>query len=202
MYGDTRPETFTAQLRRMDATVKNEDTREYDMLSCTDFYNYYGGLIAAATVARGSAPMSFVGDSSDPRRAHNRTTAEEARLVIRSRILNDAWISGLQRHGYKGAGDLSKVMDILAGWEATAEVVDDAMFDRVAKRYALDPGMQEWFGQVNPYALHNILDKLLDMAQRGLWEADQEMRDALTQAYLAAEAGVEDTVDAREVNAS
>lgn len=194
-YGDARPEAFTAQLRRMDATVKNEDTREYDMLSCTDFYNYYGGLIAAATVARGSAPMSFVGDSSDPRRARNRTTNEEARLVIRSRILNEAWIAGLQRHGYKGAGDLSKVLDILAGWEATADVVDDVMWGRVARRYALDPGMQEWFGEVNPYALHNILDKLLDMAQRGLWAADQEMRDELTTAYLAAEADVEETVD-------
>lgn len=195
-YGDVRTQTFTAQLRRMDATVKNEDTREYDMLSCTDFYNYYGGLIAAATVARGSAPMSFVGDTSDPRRATNRTTNEEARLVIRSRILNDAWIAGLQRHGYKGAGDLSKVLDILAGWEATADVVDDAMWQRVARRYALDPGMREWFTQVNPYALHNILDKLLDMAQRGLWEADQAMRDELTAAYLEAEAEVEETVDA------
>ncbi|WP_168582791.1 cobaltochelatase subunit CobN [Gephyromycinifex aptenodytis] len=194
-YGTAQPQAFTAQLRRMDATVKNEDSREYDMLSCTDFYNYYGGLIAAATVARGSAPTSFVGDSSDPRRARNRTTNEEARLVIRSRILNDAWISGLQRHGYKGAGDLSKVLDILAGWEATSDVVDDALWDRVARRYALDPGMQEWFSQVNPYALHNILDKLLDMAQRGLWAAEQEMRDALTSAYLEAEADVEDTVD-------
>ncbi|WP_116115328.1 cobaltochelatase subunit CobN [Austwickia chelonae] len=198
VYGDARPEAFTAQLRRMDATVKNEDTREYDMLSCTDFYNYYGGLIAAATVSRGSAPMSFVGDSSDPRRARNRTTSEEARLVIRSRILNEAWIGGLQRHGYKGAGDLSKVLDILAGWEATADVVDDVMFDRVARRYALDPGMQEWFGEVNPYALHNILDKLLDMAQRGLWDAQDDMREALTQAYLSAEAGVEDAVDSVE----
>lgn len=119
--------------------------------------------------------------------------------MIRSRILNDTWIEGLQRHGYKGAGDLSKALDILAGWEATADVVDDAMWNRVARRYALDPQMQEWFGKVNPYALHNILDKLLDMAGRGLWDADQEMKDALVSSFLQAEAGIEDALDPTDV---
>ncbi|MDU6248014.1 MAG: cobaltochelatase subunit CobN, partial [Paeniclostridium sordellii] len=80
VFGDVETERFTAALSRMDVTVKNEDTREYDMLSCTDFYNYYGGLIAAATTVRGEAPSSFVGDSSDPSRIATRTTTEEARL--------------------------------------------------------------------------------------------------------------------------
>lgn len=196
IYGEQRLDAFRAQLARMDVTVKNEDSREYDMLSCTDFYNYYGGLIAAAETVRGEAPMSFVGDSSDPRDVRNRTTNEEARLVIRSRLLNRTWIEGLQRHGYKGAGDLSKVLDILAGWEATADVVDDAMFERVARTYALDPQMQQWFGEVNPYALTNIIDKLLDMIHRGLWDADDQMTRDLTTAYLDAEADVEAAADA------
>ncbi|GAE70660.1 CobN component of cobalt chelatase [Cutibacterium acnes JCM 18909] len=101
VFGQVETERFTASLKRMDVTVKNEDTREYDMLSCTDFYNYYGGLIAAATTVRGEAPMSLVGDSSDPSRIATRTTTEEARLILRSRILNPSWIEGLQRHGIK-----------------------------------------------------------------------------------------------------
>lgn len=195
VYGDVRREAFTAQLGRMDATVKNEDTREYDMLSCTDFYNYYGGLIAAATTVRGQAPDSFVGDSSDPRAVITRTTTEEARLVLRSRILNPTWIEGLQRHGYKGAGDASKVLDILIGWDATADVVDDGLWDRVARRYALDPGMQAWFARVNPHALHNIVSKLLDAAQRGLWDADEELREQLQATFLEIEGRVEDLAD-------
>ncbi|MDO4412621.1 cobaltochelatase subunit CobN [Cutibacterium sp.] len=195
VFGDVETQRFTAALSRMDVTVKNEDTREYDMLSCTDFYNYYGGLIAAATTVRGEAPMSFVGDSSDPSRIATRTTTEEARLILRSRILNPSWIEGLQRHGYKGAGDLSKVLDILIGWDATADVVDDGLWEKVARRYALDPAMQEWFREVNPHALHNIVDKLLDAAQREVWQADPSTVEELQNTYADIEGTIEEVSD-------
>jgi cobaltochelatase CobN len=196
LYGDVRPEAFRRQLGRMDATVKNTDTREWDMLSCTDYYNYHGGLIAAAATVRDSQPLSMVGDSSDARRVVTRSVAEETAFVLRSRILNPAWIEGLQRHGYKGAGDLSKVLDILFGWDATAEVMDDWMYARVADRYALDPDMRDWLTTVNPYALANILDKLLEAIRRGMWQASDTMRAQLEAAYLATEGDIEDTLDA------
>jgi cobaltochelatase CobN len=144
VYGTQSPQLFRRLLSRMDVTVKNEDSREYDMMSCTDFYNYYGGLIAASATVRGTMPFALVGDSSDPRRVLLRTTHEEARHVLRSRLLNPKWLEGLKRHGYKGAGDISKVMDIIIGWDATADVMEDWMYERVAKRYALDPEMQKW----------------------------------------------------------
>jgi len=183
-YGTQRPEVFRQLLRRMEVTVKNEDSREYDMLSCTDFYNYYGGLIAAAGTVRGAVPLAFVGDSSDPRRVVLRTTREEAKHVLRARLLNPKWLEGLKRHGYKGAGDISKVMDIIIGWDATAEVMDDWMYERVAARYALDPEMQAWLTEVNPFALQNIVDKLLETIERGMWNASDEMREGVRESYL------------------
>lgn len=193
-YGIQTPETFKKHLSRMTLTVKNEDSREYDMMSCVDFYNYYGGLIAAVKSVRGELPMAMVGDSSDPKRLVLRSTFEEAKHVMRSRILNPKWIEGLQRHGYKGAGDLSKVMDIIIGWDATAEVMEDWMYERFANRYALDPQMQEWFKEVNPYALQNILDKLLETISRGMWNADKEMEENLRNAYLEVEGEIEEVV--------
>ena len=136
-YGIAVPEVMKKQLSRMTLTVKNEDSREYDMMSCVDFYNYYGGLIAAVKTVRGELPMAMVGDSSDPKRLILRDTFSEAKHVLRSRILNPKWIEGLKRHGYKGAGDLSKVMDIIIGWDATAEVMEDWMYERVASRDTL-----------------------------------------------------------------
>lgn len=198
-YGTQRPEVFRQLLRRMEVTVKNEDSREYDMLSCTDFYNYYGGLIAAAGTVRGAVPLAFVGDSSDPRRVVLRTTREEAKHVLRARLLNPKWLEGLKRHGYKGAGDISKVMDIIIGWDATAEVMDDWMYERVAARYALDPEMQAWLTEVNPFALQNIVDKLLETIERGMWNASDEMRERLRETYLEVEGEIEEAVeDVRE----
>jgi cobaltochelatase CobN len=194
-YGDQRPQVFRRLLSRMDVTVKNEDSREYDMLSCTDFYNYYGGLIAAVETVRGKMPVALAGDTSDPRRVKLRSTAEEAKHILRSRLLNPKWLEGLKRHGYKGAGDISKVMDILIGWDATADVMEDWMYERVAQKYALDPGMQKWLKSVNPYALQNILDKLLETIQRGMWNASGEMQQNLRDAYLSVEGDIEEAVE-------
>lgn len=194
-YGTKYTDAFKKLLTRMDVTVKNEDSREYDMMSCTDYYNYYGGLIAAANTVRGKAPMSLVGDSSDPRRVSLRTTQEEAKYILRARLLNPKWLDGLKRHGYKGAGDISKVMDIIIGWDATADVMEDWMYERVAAKYALDPEIQEWLRKVNPYALQNILDKLLETIQRGMWNASEKTREELRDAYLRIEGQIEETVE-------
>ena len=191
-YGLRKPDGLRKLLSRMDLTVKNEDSREYDMFSCTDFYNYYGGLIVAAKTVRGRLPAAFVGDSADPERIRMRSTFEEARHVLRSRLTNPKWLEGLKRHGYKGAGDISKMMDVVLGWDATAEVVEDWMYAKIAEKYALDPEMQQWMKQVNPYALHNILDKLLEAIARGMWDADPEMEEKLREAYLEMEAEIEE----------
>ena len=194
-FGTPAAEAFKTALGRMSVTVKNEDTREKDMLSCTDFYSYHGGLIAAVHAVQGRRPLSLAGDADDPDRAMVRTTAEEARHIFRSRLLNPLWLEGLKRHGYKGAGDLSKAMDIILGWDATADVVDDWMYRRFAHKTALDPVMREWMKSVNPYALQNILDKLLEAVRRGLWKTDERTVDALRDAYLDVEGEIEEVSD-------
>jgi cobaltochelatase CobN len=191
-YGKAKPMAYRRQLSRMDLTVKNEDSREYDMMSCTDYYNYYGGMIVAVKTVRGHLPFAVMGDSSDPKRVKIRTTQEEAKHVLRSRLVNPKWISGMKRHGYKGAGDISHVMDIVLGWDATAEVIDDWMYEKIARSYALDPEMQEWMKEVNPFALQNILDKLLEAISRGMWQADAAMEEQLKNAYLEMEGEVEE----------
>jgi len=121
-----------------------------------------------------------------------RTTFEEAKHIFRSRLLNPKWLDGLKRHGYKGAGDISKVLDIILGWDATAEVVDDWMYERVAGKYVFDEEMKKWMEEVNPYARQNILDKLLEAISRGMWNASDEMKRRLQEEYLETEGQLEE----------
>ena len=130
--------------------VKNEDSREYDMLSSDDFNAYFGGFVSAVKMASGVQPRAYSGDASDPDRVKNRSIQEEAKHVFRSRILNPKWIQGLMRHGYKGAGDLSRTVDNAFHWDATSAVIEDWMYDGLAQKYAFDPEMQEWLKEVNP----------------------------------------------------
>ena len=191
-YGITVPDDFRRRLSQLDVTVKNEDTREYDMLDGDDFYSYHGGMISAVKAFKGELPCSYSGDSSDPERVKNRSTVEETKHIFRARILNPKWIESMQRHGYKGAGDISRMVDIAFGWDATAEVLEDWMYEELANKYALDEKMQEWLKDVNPHALLNISERLLEAIDRDMWNATDEMKEKLREVYLEIEGMIED----------
>jgi len=194
-FGVPAPEQFERRLGQIDLTVHNGDTREIDLLDCCDFYNYHGGMIAAVTALRGELPRSYSGDSSDPDRVVARTTAEETKHIFRARILNPKWIESMKRHGYKGAGDMSHMVDIVFGWDATAEVVDDWMYEELAKTYPLDREMQRWLQEVNPHALQNMTERLLEAIQRGMWQAREEIEQELRRVYLQVEGTLEESTE-------
>ncbi|MCW4046884.1 MAG: cobaltochelatase subunit CobN [Candidatus Bathyarchaeota archaeon] len=183
-YGCSVPEQFKKRLSSINVTVKNQDSREYDILDGDDWYDSHGGMINAVRTLKGEAPRSFCGDSSDPDRVKVRSTAEETCHVFRSRILNPKWINSMMRHGYEAAGDFSRTFDFVLGWDATVEVVEDWMYEDLAKKYVLDKKMQEWLKEVNPYALQNMIERLLEAIERNLWKATEDMKKELQRQYL------------------
>ncbi|MFA6372200.1 MAG: cobaltochelatase subunit CobN, partial [Methanothrix sp.] len=191
-FGATVSEEFKRRLGSLDLTVKNEDTREIDMLDGDDFYSFHGGMIAAVKSIKGDLPRSYCGDSSDPERVKTRSTVEETKHIFRTRILNPKWIESMLAHGYKGAADFSRAVDISFGWDATAEVLEDWMYEELANKYALDKEMQEWLKNVNPHALQNITERLLEAVQRGMWQASDEMKEELRNVYLEIEGWIEE----------
>jgi cobaltochelatase CobN len=194
-YGVKRKDAFRRRLADVRLVVKNEESREDDMLSCDDFNAYHGGFVVAVKTASGQYPLSYSGDASDPERLKYRSIQQEAKHVFRARILNPKWIEGLMRHGFKGAGDLARAVDISFHWDATTEVIEDWMYEELAARYALDARMQEWMKEVNPYALQNITERLLEAIQRDMWDASAEMRDRLQDLYFEIEGDIEEAMD-------
>jgi cobaltochelatase CobN len=190
-YGHQVPERFKRRLSQIQATVKNQDSREYDILDCDDWYDVHGGMIVSVKTLSGKAPKSFCGDTSDPDRVKVKTTAEETCHVFRTRILNPKWIDSMVRHGYAGAGTLSKLVDDILGWDATVEVVEDWMYEDLANKYVLNKKMQEWLKDVNPYALQNMVERLLEIIERNLWNASEEMKKELQRLYLEIEGVLE-----------
>lgn len=191
-YGVQVPEQFKRCLSKISVTVKNQDSREYDILDGDDWYDAHGGMINAVKIIGGKAPRSYCGDSSDPKRVKVRSTAEETCHVFRSRLLNPKYIEGMKRHGYQGAADLSRTMDTVLGWDATVEVVEDWMYEELAKKYVFDKDMQDWLKDVNPYALQNMVERLLEAINRNMWQASEDMKKALERLYLSVEGLLED----------
>jgi cobaltochelatase CobN len=186
-------EALAANLKRTEVAVKNVDNREHDLFDSDDYFQYHGGMIAAIRTLTGRNPKGYVGDSADPSRVRTRTLSEEARRVFRSRVANPRWIEAMQRHGYKGAFELSATVDYLFGYDATAGVVEDWMYRDVTHKYVLDEEVRTFMQESNPWALRAISERLLEAAERGLWsEPDPEDLDALKVAYLENEGMLEE----------
>jgi cobaltochelatase CobN len=186
-------EAMETNLRRTEVAVKNIDNREHDLFDSDDYFQYHGGMIAAVRVLTGRNPKSYIGDSADPSRVKTRDLSEEARRVFRSRVANPKWIGAMQRHGYKGAFELSATVDYLFGYDATAGVVEDWMYRDVTRKYVLDKGVRDFMQRSNPWAIRAISERLLEAAERGLWsEPDQQDLEGLKQAYLENEGLLEE----------
>ncbi len=178
--------------RRITVAAKNVDTREHDIADSDDYFQYHGGMVAMVRALTGSNPAAYVGDSAVPHAVKTRSLAEETRRVFRSRVVNPRWIAAMQRHGYKGAFELAATVDYLFGFDATAGVVEDWMYHQLAESYLFDPGVQQFLRESNPWALRGMTERLLEAADRGLWEQpDPADLDALRALYLALEGDLE-----------
>jgi cobaltochelatase CobN len=181
-----------AAFGRIEAAAKNQDTREHDIVDSDDYFQYHGGMIAYVRALTGSSPAAYVGDSAVPDTVKTRTLAEETHRVFRSRVVNPRWIAAMQRHGYKGAFEQAATVDYLFGYDATAGVVDDWMYERLAAAYVFDEANAAFMRRSNPWALRGIAERLLEAADRGLWaEPRPETLDRLRALYLELEGDLE-----------
>jgi len=178
---------------RIQVAAKNADTREHDIMDSDDYFQYHGGMVAMVRHLTGANPRAYVGDSAVPDQVRTRTLAEETKRVFRARVVNPRWMAAMQRHGYKGAFEMAATVDYLFGYDATAGVVDDWMYETLTKEYVENPEVAEFFRTSNPWARHGIAERLLEAAQRGLWaEPSADALETLRSAVLETEGDLED----------
>jgi len=187
-----RPDMETA-FRRIAVAAKNQDNREHDIVDSDDYFQYHGGMVAMVRSLTGRNPAAYVGDSVAPDAVKTRTLAEETHRVFRARVVNPRWIAAMRRHGYKGAFELAATVDYLFGYDATAGVVADWMYEQLAASYVFDEQTRQFMRESNPWALRGIAERLLEAAQRGMWaEPDPKTLDGLRQVYLDLEGDLEE----------
>ena len=192
VFGEDAHRSLIHQLQTVDLTFNKTPTDEYDLLSCCCYFGTHGGMTNAAKEISGKAVPAYFGDTREKDGVRVRSLADEMRRVVRTKLLNPKWIEGMKRHGYKGAGDISKRVGRVYGWEATTQEVDDWIFDEIAKTFIMDEENRKFFQENNPWAMEEIGRRLLEAEQRGLWKADPEVFDALKNLYLEIEGWMEE----------
>ena len=166
---DAQP-VFAERLKSIQVALHNQDNREHDIFDSDDYFQFHGGMIASIRALTGVQPKAYFGDSSRPDKVQVRDLQEEALRVYRSRVINPKWIASIKRHGYKGGLELAATVDYIFGFDATAQIAPDFVYEGLAENYALSQEMREFLGASNPWALNAIAERLLEAARRELWE--------------------------------
>ncbi len=190
VYGEPAHESFALSLKKVNLTYNKLESDEHDPLDCCCFFAYQGGMASAAKSLSGKEVKSFWGDTRNPKQPGIRDMKEEIERVVRTKLLNPRWLKGQKEHGYKGAGDISSRVLHTYGWDATCQIVDDWVYNEIQDRIVM--GMKDWFMEQNPYALEEIMRRLLEANERGLWNAQEEALTELKEMYLEFEGLMED----------
>jgi len=175
---------FARRLSQVQAVVQNQDNREHDLLDSNDYYQFQGGMLAAAESLSRETVASYHGDHSQPDLPKIRSLKEELNRVVRSRAANPKWIEGVKRHGYKGAFEMAATVDFLFAFDATTQLIDDHQYALLADAYLLDASTRDFIQQHNPDALRDMTERMLEAQQRGLWQEPGEYRQALENLLL------------------
>ena len=177
-------EAFLDRLSNIEVVLQNQDNREHDLLDSDDYYQFQGGMSNAAQVYSGKAPIIYHGDHSNPSKPVIRTLKEELNRVLRSRVLNPKWIEAMREHGYKGAFEMGATVDYLFAYDATTDLIADYQYQQVTDTLLFDEANQQFLKDNNPHIMEEMAERLMEAAQRGLWQAPDEYQEKLQDLLL------------------
>lgn len=177
-------DAFATRLSQLEAVVQNQDNREHDLLDSDDYYQFQGGMTNAVSVLKGTEPVVYHNDHSNPSSPKIRTLKEELNRVVRSRVVNPKWIHAMREHGYKGAFEMSASVDYLFAYDATTNLIDDYQYQNVSDALVFDQENQQFLKDNNPNALEEMAERLLEACQRGLWQNDNGYGEKLQNLLL------------------
>ena len=196
-FGEKMKDEFIRRFSNVEVTIKNMPDREVDLLDCDDVYEYLGGMnsFVRAYGKNKDTFATYMGDDSDPKKSKTRSTQQELRYVFRSKVLNPKFINGLKEHGYRGAGDMANITEYTMAWDATSDIGEDWMYEGLSDKFLFDQDTKEWMLDCNPYAMMNIINRLEEAINRGLWDATDEYKEKLKDLYMEVEERIEDLTD-------
>jgi len=172
-YGEAMPHLLNAQLTHVELISQVRSSRDYEMTDLDHYYEFYGGLACSVKAATGRQAHLMVADTTE-----GRIRAEPLQRAIqrglRTRLLNPRWLDAMLKHDYHGAQQIAKRLEHMVGLAATTEAVDPALFEAANRCLIADETLRKRIEQNNPYALLEVVDRLLEAHHRKYWQPSDD----------------------------
>ncbi|MBP6709529.1 MAG: cobaltochelatase subunit CobN, partial [Candidatus Accumulibacter sp.] len=106
---------------------------------------------------------------------------------LATRNFHPGYIKGLMAEGYAGTLQVLDSMNNFSGWTIVArEIVRDDQWQEFVDVYVRDKhklGIKEWFEAKNPTALAQTIERMIEAARQGYWQADPKVLVELQERY-------------------
>jgi magnesium chelatase subunit H len=187
---DESRKLFESSLKKADVTFQNLDSSEISLTDVSHYFDSDPTKIVSSLRNDGKKPIAYIADTTTAN-AQVRTLSETVRLDARTKLLNPKWYEGMLSHGYEGVRELSKRLVNTMGWSATADAVDNWVYEDVNTTFIDDPEMCKRLMDMNPNSFRKIVGTLLEVNGRGYWETSEENLDRLRELYQEVEDKIE-----------
>ena len=185
---------YARALSRLDVSYQRQYSPEYDLLDSGCAASSLGGMALAAKTLGNKMGRVYWGDSNLHDSPEIRNFSDELARQAHVKLLNRNWIAAQKAEtaqGYQRAGAVSGMVNTLFRWSATTGV-DSQLFDKVTDCYLADQETLDWLRSQNPYALEELVRRLLEAEARGLWQTDEERLSLVREAALELEGDMEE----------
>ncbi len=190
MEGVEAQALLDSALSRVEASYQSIDSTEVGISDVDHYFEYLGGVTKAVEERSGKRPRVYLSDSLTPR-SRIRTLEETLQLESRTKVLNPKWYEGMLKHGFSGVAEIEHQLTNTFGWSATADAVEDWIYDEVAETFVLDSQMLQRLQSLNPHSAQTLVGRLLEASGRGFWSARPEVLSRLREVF----AGLEDALE-------
>ncbi len=177
---------YAEHLKGTEGAVLSRTSNTYGMLTTDDPFQYLGGIALAVRHLDGKAPELYISNL----RGQNPRAEGAAQFLAKelaTRNFHPGYIKGLMKEGYAGTLQVLDGMNNFWGWTAVArEIVRDDQWQEFADVYVRDKhqlGVRQWFERHNPHALAQTMERMLEAARQGYWQADPKTVAELKQRY-------------------
>ena len=157
------------RITNADSFVHLQDMPETDLLLSADYATHEAGFAAAKKFIGGSVSLYHL-DNTDPKNPTSRTLAEEIARVVYARACNPNWLSGMKRHGFRGAAEISATLFHMSAFANLADVVGSHLFDSYHDATLGNDDIVKFMSEYNPEALTAMRDCFEKLYHSGLWK--------------------------------
>lgn len=178
---------YAEHLSGTEGAVLSRTSNLYGMLTTDDPFQYLGGIALAVRHLDGKAPELYIANLRGTGAGKVEGAAQFLAKELATRNFHPGYIKGLMAEGYAGTLQVLDGINNFWGWQATArEIVRDDQWQEFVDVYVRDKhrlGVRQWFESKNPHALAQSIERMLEAARQGYWQADADTLRELRTRY-------------------